>query len=100
MDKIKHTAALTLLVLISGCVTTEEMLARRVGCNHRRLSIQREIHPPGYNEYQFTCEGTKYICKDSPFHKACRETGKAKGDSRGKKTKRADIGESTYDTLE
>jgi hypothetical protein len=62
---------------LTGCVTLEQQLARRVGCNHQKLSIQKQINSPGYQQYNFTCEGQKYVCKYYPFHTTCDEdTGK------------------------
>ena len=47
------------------------------------------VNVPAYNEYRFTCEGEKYVCRDAPFTQFCdTEEGAAKRDGGKKKKKK------------
>jgi hypothetical protein len=69
---MKAAIALMALLLV-GCTTLQERLAQRVGCDHKKLIVNNQMHVPAYTEYNFTCEGKHYVCRDAPFYSNCKE---------------------------
>lgn len=64
---------LFLFLGLASCATTQERLAKRVGCDSKKLVIHNELHVPAYDQYKFTCEDQNYVCKDAPFHRSCKK---------------------------
>ncbi len=88
---------LLLIVVISfasvGCLTLEERLARRIGCDHKELTLHFKLNVPAYSQYEFVCEDQKWTCRDAPYFSHCNEgwhRDKKKGNEKagGKKKKK------------
>jgi len=61
-------------MILSGCTTLEQRLAKRVGCDDTKLSVAKDWQVPGaYRQYEFTCENQKWTCRDAPFVKTCNK---------------------------
>lgn len=72
---MKKIFILISLLALAGCATLQERLAKRVGCDPSKLLLNNQLNVPAYSQYDFTCEGKTYVCKDAPFHKSCEEKG-------------------------
>ncbi len=79
-----------LSVLLGGCMTLEERLAARVGCNAKKLKLHFQMNVPAYSQYEFVCEGRKHTCRDAPFVSTCGDGWHRdqKGKENQKKTKK------------
>lgn len=79
--KLIITAALFLG--LAGCASLEERLGKRVGCDPTKIVVQKQLHVPAYNQYDFTCDGKPMVCRDAPFHSSCGpDTPKATADAK------------------
>lgn len=78
---MKSLVLLFVVFGLAGCASIQERLAKRVGCDPTKLTIQNELHVPAYTEYNFTCDGRKYTCRQAPFHDSCGEDHGKKDDA-------------------
>ncbi len=68
---MKKFLLFVMLVALAGCATLEERLAKRVGCDPTKVVVKNRTSVPAYSQYNFTCDGTAYVCRDAPFHSSC-----------------------------
>jgi hypothetical protein len=70
------SGALVASVVLAGCASMEERLAKKVGCEKDEAHVVRNLMVPGYTEYTVSCKKVDYSCKIAPFTEVCNPVDK------------------------
>jgi len=76
---MKIFAALVIALSTTGCITIEEQMAKRTGCDKTGVTVVNSSNSPVHTNWVVKCskENKEYVCTDTAFSRTCKEKKEA-----------------------